>query len=448
LNLLSGRIGPTSDRIASTAAVFQTSGNVSACTSGIWIWASSYHVTTDEPVYILVDCEGSGNTANSKDHDARLFALAMLMSSYFMYNSRGVIDETSLSSLATVAAVARSAISPGQIAQRNKPRCMWILRDFVLALEDEFGNPISSSEYLDNSLRGRRSYRKLLLELFGSVDCTTLSAPAVEEAKVQRLMELGWNSLRPEFRDQITRLRAKIFRDSVPKRSWSSNNDMTVKQLVGFMETVVKTLNEKKDIPTVSTCWRQVRSHEIDHMVTELVAEYERRLDSLVLPLNEDELENTQSKIKKEVLRKLKKTAIENVEEAEKLKQDVLSLFQIANQRIRDCNEKATKVKAEELLRQFWKDEVVGPIKSAITVPESLVEERISVLRSRYFGAVVGVQSVCRRVFDDNILPRREKLLADIKNLPQAKPEDPFARGLPLPKKGGFKSPSCRCTIM
>lgn len=448
LNLLSGRIGPKSERLNPLVPVFQTSGTVNACTSGIWIWASSSRFSSEEPVYILVDCEGSGNTANSKDHDARLFAVAMLMSSYFMYNSRGVIDETSLSSLATVAAVARSAISPGQISQRSKPRCMWVLRDFVLALEDEFGTQISSSEYLENSLRGRRSYRKLLLDLFGSLDCTTLTAPAVEETKLQKLIEVGWSSLRPEFRDQISNLRGKIFRDSLPKRSWSSSNDMSVRQLVIFIQKILANLNQKKEIPTVSSAWKQVRSNEIDHLVNELVADYERRIDTLALPLNEDELENTLNRIKKEVVRKLKKSQIENVEEAEKLKQDVLSLFQIANQRIQESNEKATKEAAEQVLRQLWKDEVVAPLKTATTVPESLVEERISVLRAKYFSQVVGVQSVCRRVFDDNILPRREKLLADIKNLPAQPPVDPYARGLRIPQARKRPSLSCQCVLM
>ena len=457
LNLLSGRIGPSTQRYLDPSSIFQTSGTVSACTSGIWLWACSTSPQPDRPVFLLVDCEGSGNTANTKDHDSRLFAIAMLMSSYFMYNSRGVIDETSLSSLATVAGLALSTIKPGQISQRKKPKLMWILRDFVLSLEDTNGNAISSSEYLDNSLRGRKEYKKMLSELFSSLDCTTLTSPAIEEYKLQKLVEIGWAGLRPEFQTQITSLRQKIFRDSFPKRSWSGDNDMTGKQLLVFMDVVIASLNDRKEIPPITSVWKQVKLKESERAALDLLQDYHKRASLIVLPMNEDELENTLAKTRKDVFRKLKQrpSFVETPDENEKFKDEVNSALDMENEKVYVRNEEATKTNAEQLLKQLWKDEVVGPIKSlsgASRVTEETVEERIAAVRMKYFDSVVGVQSVCRSVFDNNILPRREQLLVDIgaSSRPVTE-ENTYLRGPPLANnriRTTGVTQSCQCVIM
>jgi hypothetical protein len=56
---------------------------------GIWIWSEpSYDPEKNIYVYYM-DTEGLGSTSRSSTHDSRIFALALLLSSYFIYNSRG-----------------------------------------------------------------------------------------------------------------------------------------------------------------------------------------------------------------------------------------------------------------------------------------------------------------------------------------------------------------------
>ena len=45
---------------------------------------------------IIMDCEGFGGMDESEGHDAKIFLFAMLLSSYFIYNSVGSIDEKAL----------------------------------------------------------------------------------------------------------------------------------------------------------------------------------------------------------------------------------------------------------------------------------------------------------------------------------------------------------------
>ena len=50
-----------------------------------------------DPVNVFViDTEGLGAFDETQNHDVRIFTLAILLSSSFIYNSMGSIDETSL----------------------------------------------------------------------------------------------------------------------------------------------------------------------------------------------------------------------------------------------------------------------------------------------------------------------------------------------------------------
>lgn len=45
---------------------------------------------------MVVDTEGLGDTEKDQNNDVRIFSLAILMSSYFVYNCKGTIDQGSL----------------------------------------------------------------------------------------------------------------------------------------------------------------------------------------------------------------------------------------------------------------------------------------------------------------------------------------------------------------
>lgn len=51
---------------------------------------------------IVMDTEGIGATDQVDNYDTKVFMLAMLLSSYFIYNSVGAIDEKAISNLSLV----------------------------------------------------------------------------------------------------------------------------------------------------------------------------------------------------------------------------------------------------------------------------------------------------------------------------------------------------------
>lgn len=79
--------------------------------------------------------------------------MAILLSSFLIYNSVGSIDEKAIENLSLVINLAEMLHRDNnqydsQELINSFPSFMWLVRDFSLRLEDEKGQPITSTEYL------------------------------------------------------------------------------------------------------------------------------------------------------------------------------------------------------------------------------------------------------------------------------------------------------------
>lgn len=84
---------------------FGVGPTINPCTKGLWIWDRPIEVTdlSGKPLKcLIVDSEGIGAFHEDQDHDTRIFLLALLLSSYFVYNSMGTIDENALQNLSLI----------------------------------------------------------------------------------------------------------------------------------------------------------------------------------------------------------------------------------------------------------------------------------------------------------------------------------------------------------
>ena len=82
------------------------------------------------------------------NHDSRIFLFSLLLSSYFIYNSVGSIDENALSSINLILNLAKDIQTKkhGKVGEdiSSFPAFLWIVRDFALMLQDKNGNKINS----------------------------------------------------------------------------------------------------------------------------------------------------------------------------------------------------------------------------------------------------------------------------------------------------------------
>jgi len=107
---------------------------------------------------IVVDTEGIGGLDEDQNHDMRIFSLALLISSFFVYNSMGSIDENAISGLSFVTKLTEHISVRSQGSQSDElrnfmPKFLWVVRDFSLQLVDEQNNDISPKDYLERALQ-------------------------------------------------------------------------------------------------------------------------------------------------------------------------------------------------------------------------------------------------------------------------------------------------------
>ena len=156
---------------AAAAQLFRVGETVSACTKGIWIYPKLI-----DGKFIVLDCEGAFSLSADQNHDIRIFTLALLMSSFFIYNSVKSIDSSTLQNLAFTGKLSAMV---QQTDKADLPQLLWLIRDFTLELRDQKGNKMSATQYLhfamNNSSNSSHSeISSSLNSLFSSSDCAVL----------------------------------------------------------------------------------------------------------------------------------------------------------------------------------------------------------------------------------------------------------------------------------
>ncbi|CAI5470605.1 unnamed protein product [Closterium sp. Yama58-4] len=294
------------------------------CTKGLWIWSSPVKVTApDGSSYhlLLLDSEGidaydqtcpSPASHNLPPHgpselphvqgtySTQIFSLAVLLSSLFVYNQMGGIDESSLDRLSMVTEMAKhiqvrantagAAGGPGAGAAAGSssatqelglfsPVFFWLLRDFYFDLTED-GRVITPRDYLETALqsmaegsesaraknqsmaegslsaRGKNQIRESIRSLFPDRDCFALVRPISNERLLQKLDHLPMDQLRPEFKQGLDAFTQAVFARARPKRV--GGTVMTGPMLAGLTQTYIQALNNGA-VPTILNSWLCLR---------------------------------------------------------------------------------------------------------------------------------------------------------------------------------------------
>jgi hypothetical protein len=266
LNVLTGNVGSTS--------AFEVGHSVSACTKGMWLWSEPKYDAERDCHIFFVDTEGLGSTSRSSTHDSRVFALSLLLSSFFIYNSRGVIDGQAIEDLSLVANLTKVIhVRSGHTEAGSGvdsladffPSFLWVVRDFTLRLEDAEGRRISSTQYLENCLAPQAGFsevtasknelRQLIRQYFRERACLTMVRPAEDEAVLRSLAATPLADLRPEFQRQVTALLDRVQAGVRPKQMMGRTLDGAM--LSVLLGSYVEALNSG-GAPVISSAWERV----------------------------------------------------------------------------------------------------------------------------------------------------------------------------------------------
>lgn len=254
---------------------FMVGQTVNACTKGLHIATKLLRASNSSDgdyAVLVVDTEGLGAMTASDTHDARIFSLALLLSSQFIYNSKGTIDQPALNNLSLVANISQH-IKAGDGADLSSflPSFLWVVRDFALDLVDEHGEAMDQKEYLEQALRPvpdappeKNQVRTSLRDYFRHRDCVTMIRPCDDEATLKTLNEQPDASLKPEFQAQAKALREKILLQARPKQA--CDTVVTGKLLVRLASVYCESINTGA-CPAIQDSWSLISADECTRAV-------------------------------------------------------------------------------------------------------------------------------------------------------------------------------------
>jgi hypothetical protein len=373
MNLLSG----------STDKNFEVSATVDACTRGIWFYSEPITIKKDEEIIdiYIMDSEGLGGVDKHQNYDVQIFTLALLLSSFFIFNSYGVIDENSLNSLSLVTQIANriqhmEEEEDAVHLMNHFPTFLWVLRDFTLELKDEDGNEISPDQYLEYVLEEtyaehpraeeHNAVRSTLKRFFPERYCYTLIRPSDDERDLQSLKS-DTDLLKPEFVRQIEELKNFIL------------NQIQVKSIGDIMlsggdyiQVVVKYIEAINEgaIPKIEDSWAAVIENQLSSGYERAIRSYEedmKKFEAESMPCNEEELEKAHKGIMQasiEIFLEITK-GFDNQEKQEAYEAIQENIEQIY-EAYKKANNEENEDKLSEVINQMYRAEILSKEHSSI----------------------------------------------------------------------------------
>ncbi len=226
------------------------------------------------------------------NHDSKIFLVAVLISSLFILNSFGNIDENAINSLSFIINLSKS-IKLNQTNEANAdeissyfPSLLWLLRDFSLKLEDNKGNVITAKQYLESALQlqkgssevveEKNKIRKLITAYFKERDCFSMVRPIENEKDLQNLQTLEDNLIRREFLEQAETLRNKVFKKVKPKLF--NNKILSGSMLIELLSNIIDSIN-KGAIPVIENSWKYMVLNESIKNINIIIAKFRFKIN-------------------------------------------------------------------------------------------------------------------------------------------------------------------------
>uniref|UniRef100_A0A2I3T477 Guanylate binding protein 1 n=1 Tax=Pan troglodytes TaxID=9598 RepID=A0A2I3T477_PANTR len=290
------------NKLAGKKKGFSLGSTVQSHTKGIWMWCVP-HPKKPGHILVLLDTEGLGDVEKGDNqNDSWIFALAVLLSSTFVYNSMGTINQQAMDQLYYVTELThriRSKSSPDENENEVEdsadfvsffPDFVWTLRDFSLDLEAD-GQPLTPDEYLTYSLKelqlineDEKTQEIIIFQLcirkfFPKKKCFVFDRP-VHRRKLAQLEKLQDEELDPEFVQQVADFCSYIFSNSKTK-TLSGGIQVNGPRLESLVLTYVNAISSG-DLPCMENAVLALAQIENSAAVQKAIAHYEQQMGQKV----------------------------------------------------------------------------------------------------------------------------------------------------------------------
>ena len=268
---------------------FDVGNSITACTKGIWL----HLVPTPDKQLLILDAEGAFSLSANRNHDTKIFVLALLLSSYFIYNSVKSIDSSALQNLSLVTNLSKfiqtKRGSDSNALVHVLPSLLWIIRDFSLQLVDQDGQLLTPNQYLEQALNpspgadeDTLAVQEVMRNAFVTKECRTLLRPCNNEEDLQNLDQLDTSALRPEFLKEMVDLRTHIFQAAPLKKIGAVGAEKLLSgaMLYQLAAEYVSVFN-KGECPVIEDSWKVVGQQQTSQLIQKLESQYKVDLHSL-----------------------------------------------------------------------------------------------------------------------------------------------------------------------
>ncbi|XP_041504171.1 guanylate-binding protein 2-like [Microtus oregoni] len=321
------------NKLAGKNAGFSLGSTVQSHTKGIWMWCVP-HPQKPGHTLVLLDTEGLEDVEKGDNqNDCWIFALAVLLSSTFIYNSIGTINQQAMDQLHYVTELTdliKSKSSPEQSGVDDSanfvgffPIFVWALRDFSLELEAN-GKPITADEYLEHSLTLKKGSddkiksfnepRLCIRKFFPKRKCFVFDRPA-QRKYLSKLETMKEEDLSEEFVEQVREFTSYIFCSSDVK-TLSGGIIVNGPRLQSLVLTYVNAIRSG-ELPCMENAVLTLAQIENSAAVQKAIEHYEEQMNHKVqLPTESlQELLDLQRPIESEAIEVFIKNSFKDVDQ-------------------------------------------------------------------------------------------------------------------------------------
>ncbi|XP_023580097.1 guanylate-binding protein 4 isoform X2 [Octodon degus] len=283
------------NRLAGQNHGFALGSTVQSKTKGIWMWCVP-HPTKPNHTLVLLDTEGLGDVEKGDSkNDSWIFALAVLLSSTFVYNSLGTINHQALEQLHYVTELtqlirAKADSRADELEDSSEfvgffPDFVWAVRDFTLELKLD-GHPITEDEYLETALKlipGKNPKiqksnfpRECIRYFFPVRKCFVFDRPTNDRNLLFNIENVPESQLERRFQDQSKNFCSYIFTNGKTK-TLREGIIVTGNRLGALVESYVKAINSG-EVPCLENAVTTLAQRENAAAVQKAAAHYSEQM--------------------------------------------------------------------------------------------------------------------------------------------------------------------------
>ena len=355
---------------------------------GIYFWSSPIEKENSKEKILFFDSEGvNSENVDQQTLESKLLALMIIISSLFIYNTKGDINSYSLNDLQLIVQLTDSINIEGKIDKDEMiaelcPKFIWTLRDFNLEKYKQIKK--RSDMYLEECLNDDRFKGKnkdeinmiseSLVRYFKKRECVIMPCPTNEEKEVVMLKRMELNELSDNFQNEFEVLKKKIYESSKAKSINGKKINGPI--LVSLLKSFIREINKEK-IPNLDKIFLELIKKELDINYTSAKNEFKKRMDNLK---KEEDIDIKEMyHIKYEIMNEFIKILEKNPEIFNK--ENYLKEYETTKERLEQELDKIIKADLDILIPDYSYDKILKEKKNEnYTNVNELIQDYLNIL--------------------------------------------------------------------